>query len=117
MSEEATPDTDLSEHIVAAVLDLAGVIRLEPSMKGLLRRAGSLRPPGRASSTLGADGVSVSTFGTITDVVVDAAADTSRPALTTAREVRSAVHHSLREHHLEPGRVEVNILTVEYEGQ
>lgn len=107
-------NTDLPRLLASAVLGIDGVVRLEPSMKDLLLKA----DPTRLRRTPGPrahDGVSISTFGTITDVTIDAAIAAPRQALTTAREVQQTVDALLRVHSMEPGRVEVNILAIEYE--
>lgn len=111
--DSPSPST-LVHDIAHAALKISEVIRLEPGMKDLLRKASPALLRNSAASEHH-DGVSVTTFGTVTDVVIDASVKTSRQAVTTAAQIQAAVTALLRERHRQVGRIEVNILAVEYD--
>lgn len=88
---------ELSEGAARAVLGVAAVIRLEPTLKNSLHRlqaaANRWRPD--ASVTAAGDGISLRRRGTVVDVHADIAVSPSRPAHLTAADVQDVVRRFL----------------------
>ncbi len=106
-------EVDLLREAARAVLGVEGVLRLEPRLKDILRRMdpSNFRRPEKQKVP---DGISVKTFGTITDLTVDLAIRSTSRALPTAAKAQEAIRMVLREGGREPGRIVVNILAVEH---
>lgn len=108
----AQPDTDdraLLSLIGDAVLAVEGVARLEPTLKSLFLA----RVPGSTKQAGSTDGIQLTSLGAITDVTVDLAAAGGRSSREVAEAVQHVVGQLLETHGREPGRIKVNVLTIE----
>jgi len=116
-------DAALLDSLAAAVLATHGVLRLEPTLHGSLRRLMTARQrppgPGRPSATVaGSDKITVThrpgpTGRAETQVSVDIATSTLAPALQIARTVREAIVDCLQLNGHQAGLIHVNVLSIE----
>ncbi|MGB7449357.1 MAG: hypothetical protein WA892_09540 [Ornithinimicrobium sp.] len=111
---ERVAPPDVVVDVAQAVQGIDGVLRLEPSVRDVLRLADPTRllPSGRHREQ---QGVTVSIFGSITDVTVDVAVAARSQALATARVIHDRAVEVLHAHAREPGRITVNVLAIEYD--
>jgi hypothetical protein len=117
-------DAALLDSLAAAVLATHGVLRLEPTLQGSLRRLMTatkqqLPGPGRLTATVaGSDKITVTrrpgpTGRAETQVSVDIATSTLAPARQIARTVREAIVDCLQLNGHQPGVIHVNVLSIE----
>lgn len=106
---------DLRDELAAAAVGVPGVAHLEPTLRNALRRiqAGTTVLLNGRSIRSAADGIELHRRGTVVDVHVDVVTDPTRPAATTAREVRRALSAVLERHQLQPGALGVAVLSIE----
>lgn len=112
MTETGTPaastaDVDLDVvrgELASALLAEPGVLRVEPTLAGMVR-AWSADPAPE-------DLIRISVQGGVADVALHLAVQ-GLPARLVAHRVRDLVGRLLREHRLDAGSVEVSVLTVE----
>jgi hypothetical protein len=121
---DAAIDATLLDSLAAAVLATRGVLRLEPTLPGRLRRLMTatkqqLPGPGRLTATVaGSDMITVTyhsgpTGRAETQVSVDIATSSLAPALQIARTVREAILDCLQLNRHQPGVIHVNVLSIE----
>jgi hypothetical protein len=117
-------DAALLDSLTAAVLATHGVLRLEPTLQGSLRRLMTatqqqLPGPGPLTATVaGSDRITVTyrpgpTGRAETQLSVDIATSTLAPARQIARTVREAIVDCLRLNRHQPGLIHVNVLSIE----
>lgn len=117
-------DAALLDSLAAAVLATHGVLRLEPTLQGSLRRLMTatkqqLPGPGRLTATVaGSDKITVTrrpgpTGRAETQVSVDIATSTLAPARQIARTVREAIVDCLQLNGHQPGVIHANVLSIE----
>jgi hypothetical protein len=117
-------DATLLDSLAAAVLATHGVLRLEPTLQGSLRRlmtATKQRPPGPGPLTAtvaSSDRITVThrpgpTGRAETQVSVDIATSTLAPARQIARTVRQTIADCLQLNGHQPGLIHVNVLSIE----
>jgi hypothetical protein len=117
-------DAALLDSLAAAVLATHGVLRLEPTLQGSLRRLMTatkqqLPGPGPLTGTVASsDKITVThrpgpTGRAETQVSVDIATSTLAPARQIARTVREAIVDCLQLNGHEPGLIHVNVLSIE----
>jgi hypothetical protein len=117
-------DAPLLDSLAAAVLATHGVLRLEPTLQGSLRRLMTatkqqLSGPCRLTATVaGSDKITVTqrpgpTGGAETQVSVDIATSTLAPARQIARTVRQSIVDCLQLNGHQPGVIHVNVLSIE----
>ena len=114
----------LLDSLAADVLATHGVLRLEPTLQGSLRRLMTatkqqLPGPSRPSATIaGSERITVThrpgpTGGAETQVSVDIATSTLAPARQIARTVRQSIVDCLQLNGHQPGLIQVNVLSIE----
>lgn len=108
-TQPGTDDRALLSLIGEAVLAVDGVARLEPTLKSLFLA----RVPGSARDADSPDGIRLTSLGTITDVTVDLAATGDQSSREVAEAVQHVVGQLLETQDREPGRIKVNVLTIE----
>jgi hypothetical protein len=117
-------DAALLDSLAAAVLATHGVLRLEPTLQGSLRRlmtATKQQLPGSGPLTAavaGSERVTVThrpgpTGRAETQLSVDIATSTLAPARQIARTVRQSIVDSLQLNGHQPGLIHVNVLSIE----
>jgi hypothetical protein len=117
-------DAALLDSLAAAVLATDGVLRLEPTLQGSLRRLMTatkqqLPGPGQPSATVaGSDRITVThrpgpTGRAETQVSVDIATSTLAPAREIARTVCQSIVDCLQLNGHQPGLIHVNVLSIE----
>jgi hypothetical protein len=116
-------DAALLDSLAAAVLATHGVLRLEPTLHGSLRRLMTARQrppgPGRPSATVaGSDKITIThrpgpTGRAETQVSVDIATSALVPARQIARTVREAIVDCLQLNGHRAGVIRVNVLSIE----
>jgi hypothetical protein len=117
-------DAALLDSLAAAVLATHGVLRLEPTLQGSLRRLMTatqqqLPGPGPLTATVaGSERVTVThrpgpTGRAETQVSVDIATSTIAPARQIARTVRQSIVDCLQLNGHQPGVIHVNVLSIE----
>jgi hypothetical protein len=117
-------DATLLDSLAAAVLATRGVLRLEPTLQGSLRRlmtATKQRPPGPgrpAATVTSSDKITVTyRFGPTgraeTQISVDIATSTLAPARQIARTVCQSIVDCLQLNGHQPGLIHVNVLSIE----
>ena len=117
-------DAALLDSLTAAVLATHGVLRLEPTLQGSLRRLMTatqqqLPGPGPLTATVaGSDKITVTqrpgpTGGAETQVSVDIATSTLAPARQIARTVRQSIVDCVQLNGHQPGLIHVNVLSIE----
>jgi hypothetical protein len=117
-------DAALLDSLAAAVLATHGVLRLESTLQGSLRRLMTAtkqqRPgPGRLTATVaGSETITAThrpgpTGRAETHVSVDIATSTLAPARQIARTVRDAIVDCLQLNGHQPGLIRVNVLSIE----
>ena len=116
-------DATLLDSLAAAVLATHGVLRLEPTLQGSLRRlmtaTQQLPGPGRLTATVaGFERITVThrpgpTGGAETQLSVDIATSTLAPARQIARAVRQSIVDCLQRNGHQPGLIHVNVLSIE----
>jgi hypothetical protein len=117
-------DAALLDSLAAAVLATHGVLRLEPTLQGSLRRLMTatkqqLPGPGRLTATVaGSERITVThrpgpTGRAETQVSVDIATSTLAPARQIARTVRQSIVDCLQLNRHQPGLIHVNVLSIE----
>lgn len=112
MTETGTPSTSPADvdldvvrgELASALLGEPGVLRVEPTLAGMVR-AWSADPAPE-------DLIRISVQGGVADVALHLAVQ-GLPARLVAHRVRDLVRRLLREHRLDAGSVEVSVLTVE----
>lgn len=114
----ATPLNELAAILADSVLQIAGVLRLEPSLRNslnqMIRRTQSRPPTGGTRSRFGGtDGILVSTRNGLTQAVIELSLDTDRCALDVVEEARLSVIERLEEHRHQPGPVTVLVLDID----
>ena len=105
---------DFIRDAAKAVLQGPGVLRLEPRLKDVIGRVDPTHlftPPQPKAP----EGISIDTFGSITDVTVDITISSTHQALATAIQAEKTLETLLRNHNREPGRVVINILAIEHQ--
>lgn len=108
-AQPATDDRALLTLVGDAVLAVDGVARLEPTLKSLFLA----RVPGSTRDAGSPDGIQLTSHGAITDVTVDLATAGALSSREVAEAVRHVVGQLLETHGREPGRIQVNVLTIE----
>ena len=113
-----TPLNELAVILADSVLLIAGVLRLEPSLRNslnqMIRRTQSKLPTGGTRSRFGGtDGILVSTRNGLTQVVIELSLDTRRSAVDVVEEAQLRVIERLEEHRHQPGPVTVLVLGIE----
>lgn len=98
---------EVGRALALALAQVAGVRRVEPSLRS------TLRSWGRGGGGGVVDTLPVKYRGESADLQVDIATDTTRPAIEVAGDVQRRAREILVDHGLVPGRVEVAVLTVE----
>jgi hypothetical protein len=117
-------DATLLDSLAAAVLPTHGVLRLEPTLPGSLRRLMTatkqqLPGPGRLTTTVAcSDRITVTyrpgpTGRAETQVSVDIATSTLAPARQIARTVRKSIVDCLQLNGHRAGVIRVNVLSIE----
>jgi hypothetical protein len=117
-------DAALLDSLAAAVLATQGVLRLEPTLQGSLRRLMTttkqqLPGPGRPTATVaGSETIMVTyrpgpTGRPETQVSVDIATSTLASARQIARTVREAIVDCLQLNRHQPGLIRINVLSIE----
>jgi hypothetical protein len=116
-------DAALLDSLAAAVLATHGVLRLEPTLQGSLRRlmtaTKQLPGPGPLTRTVaGSERITVTprpgpTGRAETQVSVDIATSTLAPARQIARTVRQSIVDCLQLNGHQPGLIHVNVLSIE----
>jgi hypothetical protein len=117
-------DAALLDSLAAAVLATHGVLRLEPTLQGSLRRLMTatkqqLPGPGRPAATVaGSDKITVTyrpgpTGRGETQVSVDIATSTLAPARQIARTVRQSIVDCLQLNGHRASVIRVNVLSIE----
>jgi hypothetical protein len=117
-------DAALLDSLAAAVLATHGVLRLEPTLQGSLRRLMTatkqqLPGPGPLTATVaGSDRITVThrpgpTGRAETQVSVDIATSTLAPARQIAHTVRQSIIDCLQLNGHKPGLIHVNVLSIE----
>ena len=117
-------DATLLDSLAAAVLATHGVLRLEPTLQGSLRRLMTatqqqLPGPGPLTATVaGSDKITVThrpgpTGRAETQVSVDIATSTIAPARQIARTVRQSIVDCVQLNGHQPGLIHVNVLSIE----
>jgi hypothetical protein len=117
-------DAALLDSLAAAVLATHGVLRLEPTLQGSLRRLMTatkqqLPGPGPLTAAVaGSERVTVThrpgpTGRAETQVSVDIATSTLAPARQIARTVRQSIVDCLQLNGHQPGLIHVNVLSIE----
>lgn len=112
MTETRTPSTSPADvdldvvrgELASALLGEPGVLRVEPTLAGMVR-AWSADPAPE-------DLIRISVQGGVADVALHLAVQ-GLPARLVAHRVRDLVRRLLREHRLDAGSVGVSVLTVE----
>lgn len=106
-------DDDLIRDAVRTVVQIPGILRLEPRLKDVLRRVAptNLFSPSQPRTP---QGISIVTLGSITDLTVDITISSSHQALATAKQAEEALKELLRNNMREPGRIVINILAFEH---
>lgn len=110
MPEPTTPpvtDTELRRLIAAAAGQTPGVVRLEPTLKSVIR---DLSRPIRAS---GLEGITLIRRADVVEVTVDIAVDPRHTALRVAMDLRHQIADCIRRERLTPGPVNVSVLAIE----
>lgn len=102
-------DQRLMTLIGISVRAVDGVARLEPTVKSLFR-SGIL---GTARGSETPDGISVTSFGVITDVTVDLATTSRQQSRAVAESVQHVVREVLEAHGREAGQIRVNVLSID----
>ena len=102
-------DQTLVSLIGVSVLAVDGVVRLEPTVKSLFR-SGILGTE-RGSGT--PDGISLTSFGVITEVTVDLATTARHQSRAVAESVQHVVREVLEAHDREAGQIRVNVLSID----
>lgn len=105
----------LAAELAEAVQAVAGVARLEPSLKDSLRRlelAKATKKIGPPRTTSGADGITLRVRGETVDAVIDIATRADHRAVVVADAVQHRVHDLLVTHDRQVGSISVNVLTV-----
>lgn len=113
-----TDQLTLRVALSAAIGSVTGVDRVEPTLRSAL--AAVVADAGRALHRLSsapagaADALAVGVDHHLghTDVAVDVATLTQRPAIDIAREIRAVIMTTLTLHGRTPGRVEVSVLDI-----
>lgn len=114
-----TDQLTLRVALSAAIGTVTGVDRVEPTLRSAL--AAVVADAGRALHRLSsapagaADALAVAVVDHHlgrTDVAVDVATLTQRPAIDIAREIRAVIMTTLTLHGRTPGRVEVSVLDI-----
>jgi len=117
-------DPTLLDSLAAAVLATHGVLRLEPTLQGSLRRLMTatkqqLPGPGRPTATVaGSERITIThrpgpTGRAETQVSVDIATSTLASARQIARIVRQSIVDCLQLNGHQPGLIHVNVLSIE----
>ncbi len=106
---------ELRDSLASAATAVPGVVRLEPTLRNALRRlqAGSTVLLNGRGARSAADGIELHRRVDVVDVHVDVVTDPTRPAASTARDVRRALVAVLAGHDLRPGSIRVAVLSVE----
>lgn len=107
-------DTSLPIDLTQAILSIEGVIRLEPSMRDMFRKADPRRGS-KHDRRENPDGINATTIGNITDVSVDVAIAGAYQALATGQHIHDTIQAVLHTYPLEPGHTVVNVLAIEYD--
>lgn len=105
----------LCDDLATAAATTLGVVRLEPTLRNVLRRlqAGSTVLLNGRGARSAADGIELYRRVDVVDVRVDAVTGPTRSAAETARDVRRALVEVLARHDLRPGTIAVAVLNVE----
>jgi len=105
----------LCDDLATAAATTLGVVRLEPTLRNVLRRlqAGSTVLLNGRGARSAADGIELHRRVDVVDVRVDVVTGPTRSAAETARDVRRALVEVLARHDLRPGTIAVAVLSVE----
>ena len=105
----------LCDDLATAAATTLGVVRLEPTLRNVLRRlqAGSTVLLNGRGARSAADGIELYRRVDVVDVRVDVVTGPTRSAAETARDVRRALVEVLARHDLRPGTIAVAVLNVE----
>lgn len=106
-------DEGLVHDVATSVLNMRGILRLEPRLNDVIGRIDPARLFA-SSQPKAPEGLSVQTFGSITDVTVDVAISSARQALAAAEQIQDVLRSVIIEHGREPGRIVVNVLAIEH---
>lgn len=123
MSEQPVPGHVITCELIASLaarttLEIPGVLRLEPTLRGFLARFGPAvlqnRPNrGCRDGTYRHDGVVATITGGTARVHLDIATDIAYTALTVAETVQQRVRETISHTGLIPGRVDISVLAIE----
>jgi hypothetical protein len=123
MPEQPLQGRILTGELIASLaartaLETPGVLRLEPTVQGLLARLGPtlLHRPRNPGSEEGADrhdGVTATVTDGVARVHLDLATDIACTALDVAQAVRQRIRESIARTGLAPGEVDISILAIE----
>ncbi|WP_066289564.1 Asp23/Gls24 family envelope stress response protein [Arthrobacter sp. B6] len=124
MSDHPLEARLISHRLIAdlaarTALDTRGVLRLEPTLKGLLThlRTGTiqnLRRTDTRTTSARHDGVFVTVHNGIADVQLDIATDIAFAALEVAHAVREQIARTISHTGLIPGRIDISVLAIEH---
>ncbi len=103
----------LVHNLATSVLNVPGILRLEPRLNDVIGRIDPARLLASSQPKAPA-GLSVQTFGSLTDVTVDVALSSARQALAAAEHIQNTLRSVIIEHGREPGRIVVNVLAIEH---
>jgi hypothetical protein len=104
----------LREAAAAAITDLAGVVRLEPTLSAALRRLQNATldraSVGERTVHSAADGIRLARHGDLVDIHTDITVTTAQPANVTAQAVQETLRAAVVAHGLIPGLITVTVL-------
>lgn len=110
MPEPITPqvtDPQLRQLIAAAAAQTPGVVRLEPTLKSVIRDLS------RPIQTASLEGITLIRRAGVVEVTVDVAVDPRRTALRVAMDVQHHIADCIRRERLIPGPINVTVLAIE----
>lgn len=111
----------VAEMLERALMELPGVLRLEPTLKSTLTRVRSLshrgvqkliRSGAEAAST-GRDGIHLRIDDGVAQLTIELATDISHSSVETAKTVQRVAAETIERAGLQPGSVDVSILSIE----
>lgn len=124
MSDPPLQGSIITSQLIASLatrttLETPGVLRLEPTVQGLLARLGPaalrhLRNPRSQNGTYRHDGVTATISDGTARVHLDIATDIAYPALDVAEAVQQRVRESISHTGLTPGAIDITILAIEH---
>lgn len=110
----------LADALSQALLDVPGVLRLEPTLKSTLARlrnasTHSLHKVTKTeeAATAARDGLHLTITGGVVNLIVELATDISHSAVTTAGKVQQRAAQTIEQAGLRAGTIDITILSVE----